>query len=168
MRRTIALFGGVAVALPLLIAVAQATEVALDKVPKPVMEAAQARFAEAKATAAGKEKTPEGNLVYEISMEDKDLNNVDLTLTPEGTILLIEKQVGRKDLPESIAKVLEVKYPKAKYRFVEAVIEIVEKEEQLTSYEVILLTPKKQTWALQLALDGKIMKEENQTGMEED
>jgi len=166
--RTSTLRFGAGLALPVLVAVAQAGEVALDKVPKPVLDAVQARFADTKVTGAGKEKTEAGNEVYEISLEDKDYRNIDVTVTPEGAIVLIEQEITRKDLPEPVAKTLESKYPKAKYRIVEKLIEATEKEEKLTSYEVLLITTQKQIRAVQLDLEGKILKEEKKTSEEEE
>ena len=154
--------------LPVLVAVAHAGEVALDKVPKPVLETVKARFTDVEVTSAGKEKAEDGKEIYEIGMEDKDQNHIDVTLTPEGAMVLIEQQIDRKDLPGPIAKTLEGKYPKARYRIVERIIQVVEKEEKLKSYEVLLVTPKKQIRAVELAPDGKILKEEKKAAETED
>ncbi len=154
---------------------ATAGEVTLDKVPAPVMDAVKAWFADAKVTGAGKEKTPEGQEVYEISLENKSYPNIDVTVTTEGAILLIEKQITRKNLPEPVLTSLEGKYAKAKYKIVEEIIDVVEstevagkKEEKLRAYEVLLMTPEKQLWSVELGLDGKILKEEKKPLEEED
>ena len=147
---------------------AHAAEVELDQVPKVVMDAVTARFADAKVKAAATEKTPEGDEVYEINLEGKDLNNIDATLSPEGAIVLIEQQIDRERLPEAIAKTLEAKYPKARYRLIEEVITMEDKEEKLTRYEVLLITRQKQIRSVELGLDGKILKVEKKTSEEED
>ena len=102
----------------------------------------------------------EGKDVYEVSLTGADQNNIDVMVSPEGALLLIEQQISRKELPAGIAKTLETKYPKARYRIVEKVLTVTEKEEKLTGYEVILFTPKKEMWAVEFAVDGKIVKEE--------
>ena len=159
---------GVGLGLALCVSFAHAGDVALDKVPQPVMEAIKARFTEAKVTGAAKEKTPEGQEIFEISLENKNLNTTDVTITPEGAIVLIENQITRKELPAPVLKTLEGKYPKARYKIVEQIIDVAAaKEETLRGYEVILMTPEKQLWAVELGLDGKIVKEEKQP-LEED
>src|SRR5437870_6912972 len=77
-------------------------KVPLDKVPKAVMEAVKARFKDVKVTGASKEKE-EGKILYEITFKI-DRRNVDVTLTPEGQIVLIEKEIAAKDLPKAVVK----------------------------------------------------------------
>jgi len=168
MRRSIIGFGILAGAsLVGLGGFAHAADVALDKVPKVVLDAAQARFPEAKVKGAAHEKTPEGVEIYEVSMDAKG-QNVDMTLSPDGTLTLIEQQLTRKELPKEVAATLDAKYPKSKYRLIESLIEVKDKEEVLSSYEVLLITPQKQIRAVQLGLDGKIMKEEKKSAEDEE
>ena len=166
MRKPIIYLG--ASALVLMAAAAQAGELTLDKVPDPVRDAAQARFADAKLVEAAKDKSEDGKDIYEIGMENKDQNRIDMTLTPEGSITLIEMQITRKELPEAVAQTLEKKYPKARYRLVERILEVVDKEEKLKQYEVVLVTPKKQIWGVEVAVDGKLLTEEKRTSETED
>jgi hypothetical protein len=169
MRSPTRRLGALAAALiPALVAVAQAGEVTLDKVPKPVLETVKARFADATVAEAAKEKTPEGQEIYEVGLQDKNQMHIDVTLTPEGTMTLIEQEITRKALPAPVAKTLEEKYPKAKYRIVEEVIQVQGKEEKLGSYEVLVVTPKKVLWAVELTPDGKIVTEEKKLPEEED
>ena len=169
MRRPITwLSAGMATVLLILVPVAHADEekVALDKVPMPVREAVKVRFKDAKVTGAGKE-TEDGKLVYEITMKDKG-RNIDVTLTPEGAIVLIEKEIARKDLPKPVAKALDEKYPNATYKIVEQVIKVENKEEKLAYYEVLLVTAQKQALEVQVAVDGKILKEEKKSSEKND
>ncbi len=154
--------------LPFLVTGAEAGDVELGDVPKVVMETIKARFPEVKVAGAAKEKAQDGKEIYEISLEDEAQNTIDVTLTPEGAITLIEKQIGRKDLPAVVSKTVEAKYPKSRYRLVEEVIEVNGKEEKLTFYEVLLVTPKKELWSVQLDLEGKIVLEEEKTDEEEE
>jgi hypothetical protein len=166
MPRSIVSLG--ASALLFLAVAAHAGDVTLDKVPAPVRDAAQARFADAKVIGAAKEKADDGKDLYEISIEDKDKNRMKATFTPEGALSLIEMWIARKDLPEPVAKTLEKKYPKARYVRVKKVIEVVGKEEKLTSYEAVLVTPKKQIWGVDLATDGKIISTEKKASENDD
>ena len=133
----------------------------LDQVPKPVLEAVRARFAGAELTGAAKE-TEDGKTVYEINVKHKG-RKIDVTLTPEGAIELIEKETAAKDLPAPVAKVLEDKYPKAEYKIVEEVIKVEKKNERLAYYEVLLVTADKKSLEVQVAADGKVLKEEKKT-----
>ena len=146
---------------------AHAEELTADQLPKPVAETVAARWPDLKITNAGKEKAECGNLIYEVSLDDKGMN-IDATLSPEGALVLIEKQIDRKELPEAIAKTLDTKYPKARYRLVEAVTSVKNKEETLAYYEVLLITPQKQIRSVEVGLDGKILKIEKKATEDED
>ena len=159
---------GAAFILPALVSIAAAGEIKLEEIPEAIRATLAARFKDAETISAATEKDAEGKEIYEVSLTGADQNNIDVTITPEGALIIIEQQIGRKELPEGIAKTLEAKYPKARYRIVEKVLTYVEKEEKLTGYEVILFTPKKEMWAVEFAVDGKIVKEEKQDPNAED
>jgi uncharacterized membrane protein YkoI len=157
-----------AVALVMLGVLAHADEekVPLDKVPKPVMDAVKARFKDAKVTGATKEMEDK-KLVYEVTIKHED-HNIDVTLTPEGEILMIEKEIAAKDLPMAVAKALQTKYPKATYKIVEEIIKVQQKEEKLAYYEVLLVTAEKQALEVQVNAEGKILKEEKKKSAKPD
>lgn len=140
--------------------VARATdeEVELQEVPKPVIAAVKARFADGELTAAAKEMD-EGKLVYEVTVKQKG-KNIDVILTPEGQIELIEKQIGAEALPEAAAKAVERRYPKATYQIVEEMIEVTGKEEKLACYEVRLVTADEEELEVKVTAGGEIIKEE--------
>jgi hypothetical protein len=133
-------------------------KVDLDRVPKPVLEAVKARFKNARVTSASKEKE-DGKVVYEITVKERD-RNIDVTVTPEGEIVLLEKEIAAEDLPKAVAKTLEEKYPKAAYKIVEEVIKVQKKEEKLAYYEVLLVTAEKKQLEVQVSPEGKVIKEE--------
>jgi hypothetical protein len=135
-------------------------KVPLDKVPKVVMAAFKARFKDAKPTEATKE-TVDGKLHYEITFKEKGLN-VDVTLSAEGVLLMIEKEITAKDLPRAAAKALRDKYPKATYKIVEEIIKVEKKAEKLLHYEVLLVTAQNETVEVQVTAEGKIINEEKQ------
>ena len=57
--------------------------------------------------------------------------------------------------------------PKAKYTIIEEVIKVENKKEKLAYYEVLLVTAEMQALEVQLATDGKILKEEKKTGKDD-
>ena len=136
-------------------------KVALDKVPKVVKKAVKKRFPDAKLKSAEKE-TENGKTVYEIAITDKD-QKIEVTLTPEGQIVGIEKQIAAKDLPQAVTKTLEGKYPKATYKVIEEVFKVKDGEEKLAYYEVLLVTAEKKKLEVSVKSDGKIEKEEDKS-----
>lgn len=150
---------GATALLAVLAGSALAAELTMEKVPKPVAAAAEARFPGLSVKGAASEKNEEGQLIYEISLNDKG-KNIDATFTPEGTLVLIEKEITRKELPEPVTKSLTAEFPKARYKMVEQVIKVEGKEEKLDYYEVLLVNPQKQMRGVQIATDGKILEVE--------
>src|SRR5262249_43909299 len=133
-------------------------KVPLDKLPKVILDAIKARFEGAELRSAAKEKEDD-KTVFEVAIKHKG-HKIDVTLTPEGTILGIEKEIAAKDLPKAVAKTLEEKYPKAIYKIIEEVIKVEKKVEKLVYYEVQLVTTEKNALEVQVAPDGKFLKEE--------
>ncbi len=131
-------------------------EVALDKVPKPVIEAVKARFKDAVMSGAAKERD-NGKLVYEVSLKDKG-QTMDVMLTPEGEIFVIEKAITAAALPTAVAQALEDKYPKATYKKLEEVVKVKRKKEKLAYYEVVLTVVETEKRMLKLTPEGKIVK----------
>ena len=161
MRRPILQFAaGAALALLVLVAVAQGKEekVSLSKVPKAVLESVKARFSDAELTGAEKEME-DGKAVYEVAVRLKG-QKLDVTLTPEGEIVLIEKEIADKDLPKPAARALEDKYPGAAHKMAEEIVKVEKKEEKLVYYEVNLAAAGKKSLEVQVTPDGKIVKEE--------
>jgi uncharacterized membrane protein YkoI len=135
--------------------------VPLDKIPKPVMDAVKTRFNNAKATAASTE-TEKGKRLYEVTIKPKG-QNIDVTVTPEGEIVLIEKEISTKGLPAAVSRALKDRYPKAKYRIIEEIIKVDNKVEKLDHYETLLVKPDKQAVEVEVSAEGKIMNEEKKS-----
>jgi hypothetical protein len=115
---------------------AREAKVRLDRVPAPVMDAVKARFAGARPTEAAKE-TEKGQVVYEVGLEDGG-RHVDVTLTPSGELLLIERTIPPEELPRAVSEALTRAYPGATYRTVEQIVEVQAGQERLASFEVLL------------------------------
>lgn len=136
-------------------------KVPLDKVPKVVLKAVQAKFKGAELVSAQTEKE-DGKILYEINLKDKG-HTVDVSVTPDGKIVSIERTISAKDLPRSVAEAINSKYPKAEHKRIEEIT-----EDGKTSYEVLLLTVDKKKIEVVLDPDGKIVKEEAKDKREEE
>ncbi len=129
-------------------------KIPLDQVPEKVIAAVKEKFPDGKLTGAEKEKE-NGEVFYEIALKDKD-QKIEVLCKPDGTIVEIEKEIAAKDLPEAVTKAIEEKYPKATLKKAEEVF----KKDKLEYYEVVLVTAKKKTVEVEVAPEGKILKEE--------
>lgn len=136
-------------------------KVPLDKLPKAVVEAVKKRFPDAQLVSAEKE-TEDGKTVFEVNIKNKG-QTIEVTLTPEGTIVEIEKQIEAKDLPKTVAEALEKKFPKATFKVIEEVIKVKDGKEGLAYYEVLLVTAEMKKLEVAVTADGKITKEEDKS-----
>ncbi|HEY7154112.1 MAG TPA: PepSY domain-containing protein [Gemmataceae bacterium] len=136
---------------------AKEEKVSLDKVPKAALDAVKAKFKDAKLVSAQTEKE-DGKLVYEINLQHKG-QTIEVTVTPDGKIVSIEKTIAAKDLPKEVAKTIESKYPKATIEIAEEVT-----EGGKTNYEVLLALADKKKVEVVLDPTGKILKEEKKEG----
>lgn len=130
-------------------------KVALDKVPKAVLDAVKARFPDAELKEASKE-TEDGKTSYEIEVKTKK-GDFAVELTPDGDITEIEKDIEAKDLPKAVAKTLEENYPKAELGEIEEVTKVEKKEEKLSHYEIEIKTGDKKV-EVKIDPDGKVIK----------
>jgi uncharacterized membrane protein YkoI len=128
-------------------------KVPLDKVPKAVIDAVKAKYKDAELVSAEKENE-NGKVVYEINIKVKG-QTIEVSATPDGKIVSIEKTITVKDLPKAVAEALDGKYPKATIKKVE---EITHGEK--LSYEVLLVTADKKTLEVVFDPAGKVLEEE--------
>jgi hypothetical protein len=136
-------------------------KVALKDLPQAVLDAVRAKFPGAELKGAGKE-TEDGKTLYEVALKDKG-QDVDATLTPEGTITEIEREITPQALPKPVAAALEAKYPKASIKKAEMIVAIDDGKET-KSYEAILTTEDKKSVEVKLSPEGKILKTEEGGG----
>ncbi len=149
------LMAGVAVLTLAFVCVrADEEKVPLDKLPKAVSDAVKAKFPKAEMVGASKEKE-DGKEVFEVQLKQNKLN-IDVTVSPEGKILGVEKEIEAKDLPKKVAEALETKYPKATIKLAEELI----KDDKLTGYELVITTADKKMLEVVFDPDGKFVKEE--------
>jgi len=141
------------------LALAQEESVPVSKLPAEILSAVTARFPGMPIVGAAKE-TEDGKTFFEVTVKVNG-KNVDVTATQAGALTLIEREISRKDLPATVTKLLDQKYPKAKWDLVEDVTTVSGSGETLSYYEVLLTDATKQKLEVQVAIDGsKILKEE--------
>jgi hypothetical protein len=136
----------------------RADEVAvpLDKVPKAIMTAVKNRFPKGEIKEASKEG--EGDkLVYEVSVKLAG-KNIDVTLTPDGTITLIEKEIAAADVPAAVKATVDREYPRAKIDMIEEVIKVSAGKETLEYYEFHGKTADNKMLEVEVLPDGKLKK----------
>jgi hypothetical protein len=128
-------------------------KVPLDKLPKAVVEAVKAKFPKAELIGAEKE-TEKGKTSYEVNIKDGK-QAIDVTVTPEGKIVLVEKEIAVDDLPKAVAEAIKARYPKGTIKSAEEVSE----DDKITEYEVVIVVGKK---TLEVTFDptGKFIEEE--------
>jgi hypothetical protein len=136
-------------------------KVPLDKLPKAVVEAVKKRFSDAELVSAEKE-TEDGKTVYEVAIKNKG-QSIEVTLTTDGTIIEIEKQIESKDLPKTVADALAQKYPKATFKMIEEVIKVKDGKETSAYFEVLLVTAEKKKLEVSVTAEGKLTKEEDKS-----
>jgi uncharacterized membrane protein YkoI len=136
-------------------------KVPLDKLPKAVTDAVKAKFEGAELVKASKEKE-DGKELYEVVIKHKG-HNIDVTVTPEGKIASVEKEIEAKDLPKPVSEALDAKYPKATIKKAEEVSE----GDNLT-YEALIVTADNKTIEVVLDPKGKIVKEETKEKKKEE
>jgi hypothetical protein len=132
--------------------------VPLHRVPRPVLDAVRTRFNDARIASAEKDHAG-GGVVYEVTISHQG-QHIDVTLTPEGAMLLIKREIAATELPEPVARALGDRYPGATYRVVEAVIAVQGSDERLAYYELDLATARKRLVEVRVSADGRILKGE--------
>ncbi len=133
-------------------------KVALKDVPAPVKQAVQKRFPGIEVMGAGREDADDGQVVFEMQLQDKQ-QKIDVSITPEGAIREIEKQIDQAGVPQAVRKAVSEKYPKAKIQFVEQVILVTAGKEVLDCYEFKLAAEGK-IREVKIAPDGQVKHEE--------
>src|SRR5436309_3283765 len=78
--------------------------------------------------------------------------NAEVTLTPAGEVVEVEKEIAAGDLPGAVARTLGQKYPRAAFEKVEEV-----REGDRVRYEVLLVTAAKQRVEVKLDPKGQVI-----------
>jgi len=131
-----------------------------------VIDAVKARFKGAELAGASKE-TEDGKLVYEVAIKHKG-QKIDVTLTPDGAIIMIERQIAAKELPQAVVKTLENQYPKATYKIIEEINKVEKDEEKLLYYEVLMVLADNSVLEVQVTAAGKVVNEEKKRSADDE
>ncbi len=129
-------------------------KVPLDKLPKAVSEAVMKKFPKAKMISASKEKEKD-KIVYEVQIKNEGYS-MDVTVSAEGKILLVEKEIPVKELPKVITDAVETKYPKSTITSAEEI----SKDDKITKYEMVITTADKKKLEVSFDPKGKFLEEE--------
>ncbi|MFO0810659.1 MAG: hypothetical protein U0746_18685 [Gemmataceae bacterium] len=132
-------------------------KVTIDKLPKAVTNAVKKRFPRAEMKDGSKD-TADGKTTYEVSIKEAG-KGIDVSLTADGVITLIEKELAFKDLPKKVADTFTAKYPGATYKIVEEVIKVKDGKEATDYFEAIVVAADKTEYEAEVAPDGKFLKE---------
>jgi hypothetical protein len=131
-------------------------KVPIDKLPKEVVKAVEAKFPKIKMEKAVK-STTDGKTSYEVTLKS-GAYGIDVVVTAEGKITQIEKEMAFKDLPKPVSEAFEKKYVGAKVKRVEEL----SKNDKVVSYEILLETGKK-TLEAYFEPGGKFIQEKDVT-----
>jgi uncharacterized membrane protein YkoI len=138
---------------------AQEAEIAINQLPKPVADAARAKFPGAQWRGASKE-TEDGKTFYEIEMTHQG-RNMDVTFLPDGTLDLVETEVPEAELPAAVSRPVKDKYPGAKIKLAESVRKGAVLKTEVDYYELHLTTADNKSVEVEVDGTGKILKTEN-------
>ena len=137
------------------------TKLPLDKLPTAVVKAIKAKYPKADLIEAEEEKEDD-ETEYAVKIKDGE-TSLELTVSAEGEIEGIEREIPVSDLPNSISEFIQQKYPQAAIKKVEAEFEIEKGQEELECYEVTVETTDQKTIELKFDSKGKFL-EEGKTG----
>jgi uncharacterized membrane protein YkoI len=149
---------GLAAVVALTAALARADDgeekVPVDKLPKAVTDAIKDKYPGAELVSATKD-TDDGVVTYDVTIKHKKQER-DVTLTPEGKIVQVEREIEVKDVPKVVHDAVKKKYPGAT---VKGASEI-SKDDKVAEYELEIVTKDKKTLDVTFDKDGKFIEEE--------
>jgi hypothetical protein len=156
MRKFMGRLAAVAAMVVVTVVMVQAEEekVPLDKLPAAVVKAINAKYPKAKMVSA-EAGDEDGKKQFEVEIKNGE-QDFEVTLSPEGKILVVERVIPVKDLPKVVEEALEAKYPKAKIEQVEEA----SKEDKVASYEITIVTADKKKIEAEFDVTGKFIGEE--------
>src|SRR5882672_9502941 len=137
-------------------ALAGEEKVPLDKLPKEVVKAVTSKFPKAKMESAVK-STTDGKTNYEVTMKAGKFG-IDVSVTSEGKIVQVEKEMAFDDLPKPVAATFNTKYPKVKIKRIEEL----SKDDKIISYELLIESAEK-TLEAYFDPQGKFLQEKDVT-----
>jgi hypothetical protein len=130
----------------------------LDRVPKAVMNAAKANFPGAEIQKAT-EQTEDGKPpVYSLEMKHQR-HILDVSFKDDGTVVLAETDVPKKELPKVVLRALAREYPGASLRGANSVRKGPELKKTVDYYEFYLFTAEKRARLVKVDPKGKVFED---------
>jgi hypothetical protein len=121
--------------------------------PKAVSDAVHKKYPRAEITGAEK-GNEDGQQIYEVSVKSEK-RNIDITFSPQGEVLSIEKTLLESERPAELTKSLSAKYPHATVKLIEEVWE----KDKMTGYEATIVTADKKSIELDFDPHGKLIED---------
>jgi hypothetical protein len=128
-----------------------------DRVPRAVMDAAKARFPGAKIRQAS-EETEDGTTVYALEMKHQR-HNLEVTFKADGTVVLVDTAVTRKELPKVVLRAAAQIYPDAGLRHAGAVRKGPEVKKTADYYELYLVIADNRPRLVKVDPGGKLLED---------
>ena len=100
----------------------------------------------------------DGKPGFEVTLK-VDKFGIDVTVTAEGKITQVEKEMALGDLPKAVAEAFNAKYAKATVKRIEEL----SKEDKIVSYEFLIETPASKTLEAYFDPQGKFLQEKDVT-----
>jgi hypothetical protein len=127
-------------------------DIPLTQVPKAVMDAVKKKFPEAKPQSASQGKEENNQPFYDVFIHVKS-QKIWVTCDSQGKILVIDREITLKDLPQPVADALHKRYPKATIRLVNEIA-----DDGSTSYDIAVTFNKKSLIAV-FAASGQFVEQ---------
>jgi hypothetical protein len=136
---------------------AQEGVIPMDRVPRAVMNAAKARFPGAVIRKAS-EETEDGKTTYSLEMKHQR-HDLGVTFTGDGTVVLVETAVPKKELPNVVLWAVARHYPGASLRHAGAVRKGPEPKKTADYYEFYLLSAEKRPRLVKVDPKGRVLED---------
>lgn len=129
----------------------------LDKIPKKVMDTLKARFPNAEIHKWTREQ--EGDTVlYDIEFRQEG-RKFEADIRESGAFHNWEREIAAEDLPETVRKAVEGRYPRAVLKEIMAIAAVTDGKEVLEGYEIVMETADRKEAEVTVAPDGKILQD---------
>jgi len=135
------------------------TDLELDKIPKVVMDALNAKFPKAEIHKWTKEKEDD-IVVYDIKFKQEG-RKFQADIKEDGTIHNWEKEIADRNLPEAVKKAVETKYPESTIKEIMEITAVKDGNDVLEGYEIVFETVDKKEIEVMVAPEGKILEEDS-------
>jgi len=129
-------------------------KVPLDKLPKAVADAIKDKYPGAELVSATKDTDDDG-VTYDVTIKYKK-QELDVTLTPEGKIVQVEREIEVKEVPKVVMDAVKKKYPKATFKGASEIT----KDDKVAEYELDVVTKDKKHLYVTFDTDGKFIDDE--------